>query len=67
MARAGFDPRESLALWRNMAAQAGAQPPEFLSTHPAHESRLEELETQMDESLAAYQAAREQGHTPRCR
>jgi predicted Zn-dependent protease len=67
MARAGFDPRESLTLWRNMAERGGDQPPEFLSTHPAHASRLEELATQMDEGLAAYQAARARGRAPRCR
>ncbi|TFH85791.1 M48 family peptidase [Billgrantia azerbaijanica] len=47
MARAGFDPRESVALWRNMAAAGGSQPPEFLSTHPAHASRIARLEAAM--------------------
>jgi hypothetical protein len=31
MAAAGFDPRESIALWQNMARAGGAEPPEFLS------------------------------------
>ncbi|MCW4148188.1 M48 family metallopeptidase [Halomonas sp. 18H] len=57
MARSGFDPQESVALWRNMAATGGGQPPEFLSTHPAHESRIKVLETSMDEALATYENA----------
>jgi len=47
MARAGFDPRESVALWRNMAAVGSGQPPEFLSTHPTHASRIARLEAAM--------------------
>lgn len=57
MAEAGFDPRESTALWRNMAAAGDGQPPEFLSTHPAHESRIDGLEAAMDAALARYQGA----------
>lgn len=54
MAQAGFDPQESVALWRNMAAEGGGQPPEFLSTHPAHGSRIAALEQAMEESVAIY-------------
>lgn len=57
MAEAGFDPRESTALWRNMAAAGDGQPPEFLSTHPAHDSRIQGLEAAMDAALARYQGA----------
>ncbi len=57
MAEAGFDPRESTALWRNMAAAGGGQPPEFLSTHPAHDSRIQGLEAAMDAALARYRDA----------
>lgn len=47
MAEAGFDPRQGVTLWQNMAAAGGAQPLEFLSTHPAHESRIERLQEHM--------------------
>ncbi len=45
MAKAGFDPNQSIALWKNMsAASGGAQPPEFFSTHPSHSTRIKELQ-----------------------
>ncbi|SEN09725.1 M48 family metallopeptidase [Halomonas caseinilytica] len=50
MAEAGYDPAQSVALWRNMAAAGGDQPPEFLSTHPAHESRIELLQKHLPEA-----------------
>ncbi|MDN3611612.1 M48 family metallopeptidase [Vibrio ostreicida] len=44
MAKAGFDPQQSLQLWKNMAKVAGGQqPPELLSTHPSHDSRIQDL------------------------
>lgn len=44
MAKAGFDPKESVALWKNMAkASGGSQPPELLSTHPSHSTRIDDL------------------------
>lgn len=53
MARACFDPREAPALWTRMARAAQGGPPEFLSTHPAHGSRIEALQGWMEEALAA--------------
>ncbi len=45
MAKAGFDPNQSIALWKNMsAASGGNQPLEFLSTHPSHNTRIKELQ-----------------------
>ncbi len=66
MAVAGFDPRQSLDLWRNMARLGGGQPAEFLSTHPSHESRFEELQAQLDQALPLYQEAQADGRRPRC-
>ncbi|HYQ72525.1 MAG TPA: M48 family metallopeptidase, partial [Gammaproteobacteria bacterium] len=43
MARAGFDPRQSTRLWVNMGRAGGGQPPEFLSTHPSHSTRISDL------------------------
>jgi len=48
MARAGFEPGQSVRLWQNMARASGAQPLEFLSTHPNHDSRIEALQSRME-------------------
>jgi predicted Zn-dependent protease len=66
MAKAGFDPQESIKLWQNMAQAGGNQPPEFLSTHPAHETRIEQLDHHMAKAQALYQQARAQGRSPNC-
>jgi predicted Zn-dependent protease len=63
MARAGFDPRESVALWKNMASSGGKQAPEFLSTHPSHGTRIERLQAGMDKAMAAYTST---GPRPTC-
>ena len=44
-ALAGYNPDEGAELWKRMAAKSGGQaPPEFLSTHPANETRIRELQ-----------------------
>ncbi len=55
MAMAGYDPRAAPAFWKRMAAQSqGNKPPEFLSTHPADDTRAEDLESFMPEALKYY-------------
>ena len=54
MARAGYDPRAAVDLWRNFQAFGGNRPPEFLSTHPAPASRIEDLKALMPKALAVY-------------
>lgn len=66
MAQAGFDPRAGVALWRNMAAIGGGQPPAFLSTHPSHDTRMEELAEGMEQAVAVYRQARDAGRAPTC-
>lgn len=57
MARAGFDPRESVALWQNMAAAGGEKPAEFMSTHPSNETRINNLQSHMNQAMQIYQQA----------
>ncbi len=67
MARAGFDPRASVELWRNMQLEEKLRPPEFLSTHPASENRIRELQGRMPQALDLYRQAQIQGRRPDCR
>ena len=67
MAKAGFDPRESTRLWVNMSRAGGGQPPEFLSTHPSHSTRISELNAHMPVALQLQSRARQQGKRPDCR
>jgi len=56
-ADAGYDPRESVALWERMGQMSGSgAPSEFMSTHPSHETRIEQLKKWMPEAMAIYQA-----------
>lgn len=60
MAKAGYDPRAAVGLWQRMA-KAGkdkGKMPEFLSTHPADETRIKEIERWLPEALSHYQPMR---------
>ncbi|MBO9700731.1 MAG: M48 family metallopeptidase [Sporocytophaga sp.] len=55
MSMAGYDPTEAINFWERMEkASQGGQPPEFLSTHPSHKTRIEELKKQLPEALKYY-------------
>lgn len=66
MAKAGFDPAESIPLWQNMAT-AGASPPEFMSTHPSSDTRIRDLSGRMARAQAFQQEAHAAGRKPNCR
>ena len=58
MARAGYDPHEAIAFWQRMEKMAGSgQPPEFLSDHPSHETRVKDIESWIPEAMKAQQDA----------
>ncbi|MCA9452508.1 MAG: M48 family metallopeptidase [Nitrospira sp.] len=54
---AGYDPREAIHIWERMAAASDGAPPEFLSTHPAHETRISDLTKWMPEAMELYEKA----------
>ena len=48
MAKAGYDPRQSLRFWQNMMAQRKTpNPPEFMSTHPSDQTRIAAIANQL--------------------
>ncbi len=66
MARAGFDPRQSINLWLKMDRASQGQPIEFMSTHPSHASRIDNLNQRMQNALHLQQQAASVGKQPRC-
>ncbi len=60
MAKAGYDPRESVAVWQRMSAQYGDQPTAIFSTHPTNRKRIERLDEEMGTFLKYYRRAKNQ-------
>lgn len=58
MARAGYDPHEAVALWKKMMAAEQGGTPQFLSTHPSSQSRMQNLEQLVPRVMPLYEAAR---------
>jgi predicted Zn-dependent protease len=56
-ARAGYDPHAAVTLWEKMQKVGGGQPPQFLSTHPSHASRIADLTDYSAKVMPLYQAA----------
>lgn len=66
MAKAGFDPRQAAELWRNMAKAGGQAPPEFMSTHPSNQTRIQDLTRHAPVAMPFYEQARASGKRPNC-
>ena len=57
-ARAGYNPQAAISVWKKMIkATEGKTSPEFLSTHPSGQTRIEQLTALMPEVEPLYQAA----------
>ena len=54
-ARAGYDPRSAVDLWKRMAQLSDSGTPEFLSTHPDPENRVKNMEKWMPDAMAIYE------------
>lgn len=55
MAMAGYDPTQAPVFWERMSTLGGGQqPPEFLSTHPSHETRIKDLQGWIPEAMQYY-------------
>lgn len=67
MAKAGFDPSQSITLWQLMdQAARGQQPIEFMSTHPSHATRIQQLQQHLPQATGLFQQAQAMGKQPRC-
>jgi predicted Zn-dependent protease len=54
MARAGYNPESAVAFWKRMNALSGTNVPEFLSTHPANERRIQDIMNEIPEAEKYY-------------
>lgn len=54
MAMAGYNPAEAIEFWKRMSESGGQKPPEFLSTHPADNTRVKDLQAFLPEAMKYY-------------
>ena len=60
MARAGYNPNAAVTLWQKMSKESKQQPPEFMSTHPSHDTRITGLKANIAKVMPLYKAALKQ-------
>ena len=55
MSMAGYDPHEAPVFWERMKEMSGGgAPPQFMSTHPSHDTRIEDLKANIPEAMEYY-------------
>ena len=57
-ARAGYDPRAAISLWKKMGETGGGEPPRFMSTHPPRAERMRDLTVYSEKVMPLYQQAK---------
>lgn len=58
MAAAGYDPKETVKFWHRMTeatSGSGEAPPEFMSTHPNHQTRINDLKRWIPDAMPLYE------------
>lgn len=56
MAMAGYDPHNAVDFWQRMIQKKdGESPPEFLSTHPSDQKRIQNIQALIPQAMAYYQ------------
>ncbi|HSV43385.1 MAG TPA: M48 family metallopeptidase, partial [Candidatus Bathyarchaeia archaeon] len=61
MAKAGYDPHAAIGLWERMNQESKTRIPQFLSTHPAPETRIADIRARMAEAMTYYDQAKKAG------
>lgn len=56
MSRAGYDVEAAIPFWQRMKEKGGTTPPEFLSTHPAPDTRIKDIKKDIPEAKTYYQS-----------
>lgn len=54
MAMAGYNPAVAVDFWKRMGESGGQKPPEFLSTHPADDTRVQNIQAFLPEAMKYY-------------
>jgi predicted Zn-dependent protease len=57
MAMAGYDPSVAVDFWTRMAQSGGQKPPEFMSTHPADETRIADIKAYLPVAMKYFKKA----------
>ena len=57
MAMAGYDPSSAAAFWTRMSQNSGGSTPEFMSTHPSDDSRIQQIQKDLPEALKYYKGS----------
>ena len=57
-ARAGYNPAAGITLWEKMTAASRGAPPQWLSTHPAGETRIKTIQDNLKDVLPIYERAK---------
>lgn len=56
-ARAGYNPTAGVSLWQKMAAASKGAPPQFLSTHPSSNTRIQDIQNTLPQVMPLYARA----------